>query len=55
MDVLNEIAQNSALRFLSKGYQNLELLLFSSIIFLLFTMLVILIVKGSNSIIQFGY
>ncbi|MGB5434808.1 MAG: hypothetical protein WBM98_02875 [Maribacter sp.] len=55
MDVINEIIQNSAAGQLSKGYKSLVLLLFSTIVSILLTMLVILLVYGPYMTIRFGY
>jgi hypothetical protein len=55
MDVFKEIVQYSALGMMSKWYKNLVLLLFSTIVTILLTMLAILIVKGPEMTIQFGY
>ncbi len=55
MDVINEIIRKSALSLMSKGYKSLVLLLFSAIVSILLTMLMILIIKGPDTIIQFGY
>ncbi len=55
MDVIIEIIQNSAIGPLSKWYKSLVLLLFSSIVLILLTMLVILIENGSQMNISFGY
>ncbi len=55
MDVINEIIQNSALGLLSKWYKSIVLLLFSAIVSVLLTMLIILVVNGPDMIIRFGY
>ncbi|NAY90961.1 hypothetical protein GTQ34_03430 [Muricauda sp. JGD-17] len=55
MDVIKEIIQNSAIGPLSKGYQNLVLSLFMSIVFTLAIMFVVLLVHGYSGNIQFGY
>ncbi|MGB5820569.1 MAG: hypothetical protein WBG90_13885 [Saonia sp.] len=55
MDVINEIISQSAIGSLSKWYKSLVLLLFSSIVTVLMTMLVILLKYGSQMSIQFGY
>jgi len=55
MDVINEIIQNSAIGPLSRTYKNLVLLLFSTIVSILFTMLVVLLTYGPQLTIQFGY
>ena len=55
MDVINEIIQNSAIGPYSKGYKSFVLSIFTSIVTLLFVMLVLLIKNGANMHIQFGY
>jgi len=55
MDVINEIIQNSAIGPLSKGYKSFVLLLFSTIVSVLFTMLVVLLKYGPYMSIKFGY
>jgi len=55
MDVINEIIQNSAMGAMSKGYRKLVLLVFSTIVSVLFTMLFVIISKGSELTIHFGY
>lgn len=55
MDVLNEIIQNSAIGDLSKGYRGIVLFLFSSIVAILFIMLIYLMVNGSQMNFDFGY
>jgi len=55
MDVINEIIQNSAIGPLSNVYKSLVLLLFSTIVSVLFTMLVVLLKYGPYMTIQYGY
>ena len=55
MDVINEIIQNSALGTLSRTYKSLVLLLFSTIVSVLFTMLIVLLKYGPYMTIQYGY
>ncbi|MEX0312591.1 MAG: hypothetical protein AB3N18_00315 [Allomuricauda sp.] len=55
MDVVKEIIQNSAIGPLSNGYKGLVLSLFASIVGTLLTMLIVLILKGPEMNIQFGY
>ncbi len=55
MDVVKEIIQNSAIGPLSNGYKGLVLSLFASIVGTLLMMLVVLIIKGPEISIQFGY
>ena len=55
MDVINEIIQNSPIGAMSKGYKNIVLLVFSSIVSLLLSMLVFLIMNAPNLNIHFGY
>ena len=55
MDVIKEIIKNSAIGPLSKGYRSFVLLLFSTIVSVLFTMLIVLLKYGPYMTIQFGY
>ncbi|SNY99897.1 hypothetical protein SAMN06265377_1711 [Flagellimonas pacifica] len=55
MDVVKEIIKNSAIGPLSRGYKGLVLSLFTSIVGILMTMLIILLKHGTNMNIQFGY
>ncbi|MBT8315034.1 MAG: hypothetical protein KJP26_11295 [Maribacter sp.] len=55
MDVINEIIQNSAIGPLSRTYKSFVLLLFSTIVSLLFVMLIVLLTYGPYMTIQFGY
>ncbi len=55
MDVFSEIVQKSALGIMPKAYKAATLLLFSAIVTMLLTMLVVLLVNGPEMIIRFGY
>lgn len=55
MDVINEIIQNSAIGAMPKGYKSLVLLVFSTIVSILFSMLIFLIINAQNVVINFGY
>lgn len=55
MDVIHEIIQKSAIGPLSTIYKSIVLLLFSSIVFILVTMLVYLISNADSISITFGY
>ena len=55
MDVFKEIVNNGPLGLLPFWSKSMVLLLFSAIVSTLFTMLLILLVYGSEVSIQFGY
>ena len=55
MDVISEIMQYSALGELNKWFRYLVVLLFSTIVTILFAMMVLLIENGAYRNIQFGY
>jgi len=55
MEVLNNLIQNSSLNGMPKWYKAVSILLFSSIITLLLTMLVMLMIYGPHVNIRFGY
>ncbi len=55
MDVINEIIQNSAIGTISKMYKSMVLLLFATIVSMLFTMFILLLYVGTHTNIQFGY
>lgn len=55
MDVVKEIIKNSAIGPLSNWYKGLVLSLFSSIVGVLLTMLVLLLKYGPEINIQYGY
>ncbi|MFH6603848.1 hypothetical protein ACEZ3G_10205 [Maribacter algicola] len=55
MDVFSEIIQKSALGIMSRPYKAATLLLFSAIVTMLMTMLVILLIHGPAMVIRFGY
>lgn len=55
MDVINEIISQSAIGALSKWYKSAILLVFSSIVVILFTMLVVLIANASQFTANFSY
>ncbi|MEO9891178.1 hypothetical protein [Aurantibacter sp.] len=55
MDVINTIVQNSSLNGMPKWYKATAILLFSTIVTLLATMLVLLFIYGPEMNIKFGY
>ncbi|MBT8291702.1 MAG: hypothetical protein KJN70_00385 [Eudoraea sp.] len=55
MQILNEIIRQSAIGSLSKWYQSAVLLVFSSIVVMLFTMLVVLLANASQISTNFSY
>jgi lipopolysaccharide/colanic/teichoic acid biosynthesis glycosyltransferase len=55
MHIINEIIRQSAIGPLSKWYQSAILLVFSSIVVILFTMLVVLIANASQLTTNFSY
>lgn len=55
MDVINEIIRDSAIGDASRLYKSLVLLIFATIVFILAAMLVLLLVNGSQTNINFGY
>lgn len=55
MDVINEIIQNSPIGAMPKGYKSVVLLVFSTIVSILFSMLVFLVINAPNVAINFGY
>jgi hypothetical protein len=55
MDVIHEIIRQSAIGPLSNWFKSLILLLFSAIVVTLLSMLVILLISGSQLHITYGY
>jgi hypothetical protein len=55
MDVIKEIIQNSAIGSMSKLYRNLVLSVFSSIVFILLSMIIFLITNASDLTFSYGY
>jgi len=55
MHIINEIIRQSAIGPLSKWYQSAVLLVFSSIVVMLFTMLVVLLANASHISANFSY
>lgn len=55
MDVINEIIQKSAVGSMSKLYRNLVLLVFSSIVFILVSMMIFMISNASSLTFNYGY
>lgn len=55
MDVLYTLIQNSSLNGMPKWYKATALFLFSAIVSLLLTMLVLLFINGADMNIRFGY
>ncbi len=55
MHIINEIIRQSAIGTLSKWYQSAILLVFSSIVTILFTMLVVLLANASQLTTNFSY
>jgi hypothetical protein len=55
MDVINEIIRQSAIGPLSKGYRSLVLSIFSSIVLILFAMLLAILLNAPQLNITYGY
>lgn len=55
MYVLKEILESSAIGPFSNGYKGLVVILFALIVSILLTMLVLLLLNGSNTTFHYGY
>lgn len=55
MDVINEIIRQSAIGQLSNWFKSLVIFLFSAIVVTLLSMLLVLLVNGTQLNITFGY
>ncbi|HMB65162.1 MAG TPA: hypothetical protein VKN36_18930 [Eudoraea sp.] len=55
MDVINEIIRQSAIGSMSKLYKNLVLIVFSSIVFILLSMIIFMIKNAATLTFSYGY